>query len=65
MPDIVLAELGRHFEQYGTCVDGLLFTDGKGDPIRRNALCHLWRRAATKAGVVGFSPHDLRTTQRQ
>lgn len=60
VPDIVLAELGRHFEQYGTRVDGLLFTDSKGDPIRRNALGHLWRRAVTKAGVVGFSPHDLR-----
>jgi integrase len=38
----------------------LLFTDSKGDPIRRNALGHLWRRAARKAGVSGFPPHDLR-----
>jgi len=40
--------------------DGLLLTDSKGDPIRRNALGHLWRRAATGAKVVGFTPHDLR-----
>jgi integrase len=59
-PDLVLAELARHFERYGTGTDGLLFTDSKGDPIRRNALGHLWRRVADKAGVVGFTPHDLR-----
>lgn len=59
-PDLVLAELARHFEQFGTGVDGLLFTDSKGDPIRRNALGHLWRRATEKVGVVGFTPHDLR-----
>ncbi|MBA2386227.1 MAG: tyrosine-type recombinase/integrase, partial [Acidimicrobiia bacterium] len=29
-------------------------------PIRRNALGHVWRRAAVRAGVDGFSPHDLR-----
>ena len=59
-PDLVLVELGQHFEKFGTGVDGLLFTDSKGYPIRRNALGHLWRRAAEKAGVVGFTPHDLR-----
>ena len=59
-PDLVLAELARHFEKYGTGTDGLLFTDSKGDPIRRNALGHVWRRGAEKAGVVGFTPHDLR-----
>lgn len=42
-PDLVLAELARHFERFGTGADGLLFTDAKGDPIRRNALEHLWR----------------------
>jgi integrase len=38
----------------------LLFTDAKGEPVRRNALGHMWRRAATRAGVEGFTPHDLR-----
>jgi integrase len=38
----------------------LIFSDGKGDPIRRNALGHIWRRAATKANVERFTPHDLR-----
>jgi integrase len=59
-PDLVLDELALHIEQYGAGPDGLVFTDTKGDPIRRNALGHLWRRAATKADVVGFTPHDLR-----
>jgi len=39
---------------------GLIFSHGKGDPIRRNAFGHIGRRAATKAGVGGFTPHDLR-----
>ena len=47
-------------ERYGPNADGLVFTDAKGEPIRRNALGHLWRRAAVKAGVEGFTPHDLR-----
>ena len=29
-------------------------------PIRRSALGHKWRRSAEKAGVEGFTPHDLR-----
>ena len=37
-----------------------MFTDGKGDPIRRNALGHLWRRAALTAGGEGYTPHDCR-----
>jgi integrase len=59
-PDAVLAELARHLEQFPTGALGLIFTDSKGDPIRRNALGHLWRRAAGPAGVEGFTPHDLR-----
>ena len=61
VPDAVLDELARHLEQFAPHADlGLIFTDGKGDPIRRNALGHIWRRAATRAGVEGFTPHDLR-----
>ena len=59
-PDLVLDELARHVERFGLGPDGLVFVDSKGDPIRRNALGHLWRRAATSAGVEGFTPHDLR-----
>jgi integrase len=60
VPQMVLDALAYHLERYGPSPDGLVFTDGKGDPIRRSALGHLWRRAAVKAGVEGFTPHDLR-----
>jgi len=60
VPQVVLDELARHLEHHPPGELGLVFTDGKGDPIRRNALGHLWRRAAAKAGVEGFTPHDLR-----
>lgn len=56
----MLDELARHIERFGVGPDGLIFTDAKGDPIRRNALGHVWRRAADKVGVSGFTPHDLR-----
>lgn len=63
VPQVVLDELARHVERFGTGAvaggagaDGLVFTDAKGDPIRRNALGHMWRRS-----VGGDrTPHDLR-----
>jgi len=60
VPQAVLDEIARHLERYSPGPWGLIFTDGKGTPIRRNALGHVWRRAAVRAGVDGFSPHDLR-----
>ena len=47
----------------------MIFTDSKGDPIRRNAFEHSWRRAAAKANatrnreqapIADRTPHDLR-----
>ena len=60
MPQAALDELAFHIAEYGLHVDGFIFTDQEGDPIRRNALGHLWRRAAIKVGIVGFTRHDLR-----
>ena len=60
MPQAVLDELARHVERYDLGPDGLVFTSGHGGPIRRHHLGWLWRVAAKKAGVDGFTPHDLR-----
>ena len=74
VPDGVLVELGRHVKRFEVVDDGelagLLFRDEKGDPIRRNALGHMWRRAARKVNdaaaardgvrIVDRTPHDLR-----
>jgi integrase len=57
---LVLDELATHLARYQPGPDGLIFTDSKGDPIRRSALGHLWRRAARPSGLGAFTPHDLR-----
>jgi len=59
-PQVVLDELSQHIAHHGAGPGGLIFTDTKGDPIRRNALGHVWRRAAAEAGVEAYSWHDLR-----
>jgi integrase len=60
VPQSVLDVLAYHVEQYTPKDSELLFLDDKGDPIRRNALGHAWRWAATSAGVGDYTPHDLR-----
>jgi integrase len=60
VPQALLDVLAQHLEVWPSGPDGLIFTDSKGDPIRRNAIGHVWRRAATSCGVTGRSPHDLR-----
>lgn len=60
VPQAVLDELAAHLARFGEGPERLIFTDDKGDPIRRNALGHQWRRAAEKVGIVDRSPHDLR-----
>ena len=60
VPQGVLEAVAEHLVRFPAGRDGLVFTDGKGDPLRRNALGHIWRRAALKAGVVDRTPHDLR-----
>ena len=59
-PSSVLDALAGHIERSGSGPLGLVFTDSKGEPIRRSALGHQWRRAASSAGVDGFTPHSLR-----
>jgi integrase len=61
VPQSVLDELAMHLETYGREHPlGLVFVDGRGQPIHRSALGHMWRRSAAKANVVDFTPHSLR-----
>ncbi len=71
VPDSVLTALAAHRERHSPGPFGLIFTDSKGDPIRRSALGHIWRRAAVKVNarelkakraalIVDRTPHDLR-----
>jgi integrase len=63
-PDLVLEELARHLDRFGTGPDGLVFTDSKGDPIRRNAFGHVWRRAAKSAGRDRVQPEGPKALRR-
>jgi integrase len=65
VPQSVLDVLADHLHHYPTAPGGLIFTDSKGDPIRRNALGHVWRRARAWANAMtvvvrDFTLHDLR-----
>lgn len=59
-PDEVLAELSAHMAIYPLGMDGLVFTNDDGNPIRRNGIGHVWRRAAPSAGITDHTFHDLR-----
>lgn len=58
VPDGVLYALSAHMATYPS--DHLVFRNHNGNPIRRNAIGHVWRRAATRAGVTDHTLHDLR-----
>lgn len=53
VPQLVLDELAQHIARHGAGPSGLIFTDAKGDPVRRNALGHVWRRSAPSVAVKG------------
>ncbi len=50
VPQAVVDALAAHVRDYAPGPDGLVFTDCKSDPVRRNAIGHVWRRAATACG---------------
>ncbi len=71
VPQVVIDALAAHLDRYSPGPLGLIFTDSKGDGIRRSALGHIWRRAAIKVNddaaakklppvIVDRTPHDLR-----
>lgn len=61
LPTVVVDALARHLEQYGTGPGGLVFTNDRGEAIRRNHWSDVWRPAAEAAGMpAGTTMHDLR-----
>lgn len=61
LPTVVVEALAVHVERFPAGEGGLIFTNERGGPIRRNRFGEVWRRAAGGAGVadgVGF--HALR-----
>ncbi len=60
---IVLDTLTDHLATYPQGPDGLIFTNDKGQAIRRNSFGEMWRKAARAAGLrEGTGMHDLRHT---
>ncbi len=57
---VALDALAAHLATFESGPDGLLFTNDKGQPIRRPTIADVWRKAARQAGVEGYSFHDLR-----
>jgi integrase len=61
LPDVVLNALVEHVRVYGTGPDALVFTNDRGQPIRRTTFSDTWRKAADPLGVpLGDGFHQLR-----
>jgi integrase len=60
LPEVVGTALAVHLEQWDTGEHGLIFTDAKGNAIRRNRFNEIWRPATVRAGAEGLRFHDLR-----
>lgn len=56
---VVAETLAQHLERYSPGVDGLLFTNARGDATRRNAFSAMWSKAARDAGTDATA-HALR-----
>ena len=63
IPEMLIPELVVHVERYvGAEPESLVFTGGRGAPIRRSYWGRVWRAAADSVGMHGFHFHDLRHT---
>ena len=63
VPQVVLDALAAHLAAYTSGLEGLVFTNDKGEAIRRTSFGEMWRKAAKVAGLpVGTGMHDLRHT---
>ncbi len=61
LPDVIMAEVARHMEEYAELDDdGLVFVGPKGAPLRRPNFTRVWSRATAEAGLEGVHFHDLR-----
>ena len=60
LPDVVLEVLAAHLAEYPAGEEGLVFTNDRGEPIRRTRFSDVWRPAVAEAGAVGLHFHDLR-----
>ena len=60
LPKIVAESLATNLERSPAETDGLIFTNERGDPLRRNRFGEIWRSAVSRSGLEGLRFHDLR-----
>ena len=60
LPDVVGLALAHHLERWPTGDDGLIFTNDRGEALRRNRFNEVWRAARASAGANALRFHDLR-----
>ncbi len=60
LPKVVGESLASHLERWPAGTEGLIFTNERGDPLRRNRLGEIWRAAVSRAALDGLRFHDLR-----
>jgi len=61
LPGVVADALAFHLHRYGPGLDGLIFTNDRGLPIRRNSFTPIFRRSADQVGIAaGDGFHELR-----
>jgi integrase len=59
LPDVVLDALSQHLAAFPS--DGFVFTNERGETIRRSVFSRVWRRAVGASGIpTGTTFHDLR-----
>jgi integrase len=61
LPTVVVNALAEHVKVFGLGPSGLLFTNTKGEPVRRSTFSENWRAAAGPLGIpTGDGFHQLR-----
>ncbi|MGH9280193.1 MAG: tyrosine-type recombinase/integrase [Acidimicrobiales bacterium] len=60
LPAVVGESLAAHLERWPAATDGLIFTNERGDPLRRNRFGEIWRASESRADLAGLRFHDLR-----
>jgi integrase len=62
LSDATMATLAEHVRRFEIPERGLLFVGRDGEPIRRQRIADVWRRACRQAGIEGATSTTYATT---
>jgi integrase len=60
LPQVAVDVLAAHLARFPAGPEGFVFTNDRGEPIRRTRFSDVWRPAVNAAGITGRTFHDLR-----